>query len=528
MYVWGVAQRGVPMQVNVIGTLMFVIAIVIVVGAEMQPAAAGEGPRVMRVGSMRSRRGLPGAPSPTAYWLDDPAPATRAAAAGRAPTPPTSSSWAAATPDSGRRCCAKERDPDRDVLLLEAATCGYAASGRNGGFCEASLTHGFGNGLCALARRAGRADRLGPREPRRHRGDRRARTASTATSSGAGVARRGHRAAPGRRAAGGVARRRAHGIDRAGWTPTQLRERVDSPTYLGRRPRPRRRRSSSRPGWPGGCARACLRARASGSHEGTRASRVSRHGDGVDGRDAPRSRSRAPARGRSATNAFPPLLRRLRLMTVPVYDYVLITEPLTADQRAAIGWRGREGISDAGNQFHYYRHDPRRTGSCGAGTTRSTTTAARSAGVRPARPRPSSCWPTHFFETSRSWRGCGFSHRWAGVIDTCTRFTAFYGTAHGGRVGVRARASPGSASGRPGSARDVVLDLLHGDGHRATRLEMVRKKPVPFPPEPVRWAGIEADPPVARTRPTRNGGRQNLWLKAMDRLGLGSTRRPVR
>src|SRR5215210_4315583 len=42
---------------------------------------------------------------------------------------------------------AKERDPERDVLLLEAATCGHAASGRNGGFCEASLTHGFGNGL---------------------------------------------------------------------------------------------------------------------------------------------------------------------------------------------------------------------------------------------------------------------------------------------------------------------------------------------------------------------------------------------
>jgi spermidine/putrescine transport system permease protein len=35
MYVWGVSQRGVPMQVNVVGTLMFVIAVVIVVGAEL-------------------------------------------------------------------------------------------------------------------------------------------------------------------------------------------------------------------------------------------------------------------------------------------------------------------------------------------------------------------------------------------------------------------------------------------------------------------------------------------------------------
>jgi spermidine/putrescine transport system permease protein len=36
MYVWGVAQRGVPMQVNVIGTLMFVVSVAIVVGAEIQ------------------------------------------------------------------------------------------------------------------------------------------------------------------------------------------------------------------------------------------------------------------------------------------------------------------------------------------------------------------------------------------------------------------------------------------------------------------------------------------------------------
>ncbi len=35
MYVWGVAQRGVPMQVNVVGTLMFVISIAIVLGAEL-------------------------------------------------------------------------------------------------------------------------------------------------------------------------------------------------------------------------------------------------------------------------------------------------------------------------------------------------------------------------------------------------------------------------------------------------------------------------------------------------------------
>ena len=42
---------------------------------------------------------------------------------------------------------AAEADPGRSIVLLEADTLGWAASGRNGGFCSASLTHGFGNGL---------------------------------------------------------------------------------------------------------------------------------------------------------------------------------------------------------------------------------------------------------------------------------------------------------------------------------------------------------------------------------------------
>ena len=35
MYVWGVAQRGIPMQVNVVGTVMFLVSVLIVVGGEL-------------------------------------------------------------------------------------------------------------------------------------------------------------------------------------------------------------------------------------------------------------------------------------------------------------------------------------------------------------------------------------------------------------------------------------------------------------------------------------------------------------
>ena len=54
-----------------------------------------------------------------------------------------------------------------------------------------------------------------------------------------------------------------------------------------------------------------------------------------------------------ATSAYPPLLRAVGRYIAPVYDYVLVTEPLDQRMRDAVGWAARQGVSDIGNQFHY-------------------------------------------------------------------------------------------------------------------------------------------------------------------------------
>ena len=62
-----------------------------------------------------------------------------------------SASSAAATPE----------DPSRDVVLIDAHEVGSAASGRNSGFMESSLTHGVANGQVRFPQEVELVERLG-------------------------------------------------------------------------------------------------------------------------------------------------------------------------------------------------------------------------------------------------------------------------------------------------------------------------------------------------------------------------------
>ena len=165
------------------------------------------------------------------------------------------------------------------------------------------------------------------------------------------------------------------------------------------------------------------------------------------------------------------------------------------------------------------RGRPPTAASSGAATTRSTTTAAASG---PTSSSASAASPTsrgHFFAAFPQLEGVRFSHRWGGAIDTCSRFFAFHGTALGGRVAYTV-GHTGLGVGASRFGATVALDLLAGRETEATRLRAIRSKPVPFPPEPLRWAAIE----LTRNRlaaADRRGGRRGLWLRALDRLGLG-------
>ena len=410
---------------------------------------------------------------------------------------------------------ARERYPDLDVLLLDGGTCGWQASGRNGGFADSSLTHGYGNGIARWPDELAELDRLGEEnltaiEETIARYDIDCRFERT---GGLDVATAPHQVDELREL---VEHRQAAGHDVSFLEADEVRARVDSPTYLGAQHDPHGIAlvEPARLAW--GLRAACydLGVRI---YEHTRATGLAEDGAGVVVTTAGGARVRA-GRVALATNAFTPLLRRLRLMTVPVYDYVLATEPLSAQQRASIGWSGREGVGDAANLFHYYRltRDDRILWGGYDAVYR------YGSSIHPEHEqsgRTHDLLAAQFFETFPQLEGLSFTHRWAGVIDTCTRFSAFFGTAHGGRTAYAlGYTGLGVAATRFGA--DVVLDLLHGEDTERTRLAMVREKPLPFPPEPFRSAGINLTR-WSLERADANAGRRNLWLKALDKAGLG-------
>ncbi|HEY7483713.1 MAG TPA: FAD-dependent oxidoreductase [Streptosporangiaceae bacterium] len=409
---------------------------------------------------------------------------------------------------------AKERDPSRDVVLIEADRVGGAASGRNGGFCAASLTHGLGNGLERWPAEMETLERLG-RENLDAIEKAVARYGMDCDFERTGELRV---ATAGWQVAGlteEVAAAERLGRDVVLLDEDAVRAEVRSPTYLGG-VWDRLGVAMVHPAKLAWGLRAACAALGVRLHERTPVIAVDQDG-GRLGLRTPYGTVTAP-RVALGTGAYPSLLRRLRQFVVPVYDYVLATEPLTPAQLDAVGWRHRQGVGDSGNQFHYYRLTAdNRIVWGGYDAIYHYGNGLRAELER--RPETFEMLARHFFATFPQLEGVRFSHAWAGVIDTCSRFCAFFGTAYGGRLAYAAGYT-GLGVGATRFGADVMLDLLSGAATERTRLRMVRSKPWPFPPEPLRYGVIQLTR-RSLARADRDQGRRNLWLRTLDRLGLG-------
>ncbi len=409
---------------------------------------------------------------------------------------------------------AKEADPERDVVLLEAEETASGASGRNGGFIAASLTHGFENGLSHwpeelvtltlmgqsnLEAIEGTIKRLGIECDFQRSGELLVATEPYQVDE---LIHSPDRAAP-------------FGEKLVWLDQAQTRSMVNSPLYLGGLFNQTGVAMANPAQLAWGLREACINVGVRlfeqtpvlSLKEDNKKVQLQTPKGCVDARKVA-----------LATNAFPPLIRRLSRYIVPVYDYVLVTEPLSVDQRASIGWLGRQGLSDTNNQFHYYRmtadgrilwggYDAVYHWNNGVGKHLEINQAVFGRLAE------------HFFLTFPSLEGLRFTHAWGGVIDTCSRFSPFWGTAHAGKTAyVLGFTGLGVGSSRFGA--QVMLDLLDGKSTERTRLEMVRSTPVPFPQEPLRSLVISLTR-KSLIQADQNQGRRNLWLRLLEGLGLG-------
>ncbi len=411
---------------------------------------------------------------------------------------------------------AKERDPGHDVVLIDASTVGSAASGRNGGFMDASLTHGIANARSRWPDEVELLEELGMRnldEIERsihHYGI----DCDYERTGVIEVANVNHPPSFFEEIREDYELMRTLGHD-VEWLDTErMQAEIHSPIYTGGV-------------WDkNGCAlvdparlvwglKHAAESLGVRIYEDTRATELKRDGVGVIV-TTPLGAIRA-ARVALATNASRPLLRRLSNYIAPVYDYCMVTEPLTDAQMSSIGWEHRQGLSDVANQFHYYRLTADNRILWG-GYDAVYYWGGKVNTELESRPESWARLSAHFFETFPQLEGVRFTHTWGGAIDTCSRFSVFWGRAMNGRIAY-ALGYTGLGVGASRFGASVMLDLLHGRKTIASQTQFVQSKPLPFPPEPFRFVGIQA------TRWSLDHedrtGKRNLWLRGLDKMGLG-------
>ena len=206
---------------------------------------------------------------------------------------------------------------------------------------------------------------------------------------------------------------------------------------------------------------------------------------------------------------------------VPVYDYVLATEPL--DRRPAgrrSDGRNRQGVSDTTNQFHYYRLTADDRILWGGYDAVFHNGRAHRPVARSARRDPRHACRALLRDLPAARRPAASRHRWGGVIDTSTRFSVTFGTAYDGRVayavGYTGLGVGASALRCPGVPRPAAASRL-GAGRAWTWCAVGRSRS-----RPSRSAlPASSSPGRAIAKADANQGRRGPWLRLLDRLGLG-------
>lgn len=219
-----------------------------------------------------------------------------------------------------------------------------------------------------------------------------------------------------------------------------------------------------------------------------------------------------------ATDAYSHhLLPELLPRFIPLYDYIIVSEPLSESQLRAIGWAGREGITDCRTFFNYYRltKDNRILW----GTSEAVYYPPNQVGEKHDQSQShnlslKASFDRHFPELSN----LKFPYSWGGPIASTTRLTPFFGTARGGKV-IYGMGYTGHGIGSTRLAGKILAHMALERDSELLSLKLVKNKPMPYPPEPLR--GMAVNMVTNSLRNVDAGKSPDLLLRFLDLMGIG-------
>ena len=223
-----------------------------------------------------------------------------------------------------------------------------------------------------------------------------------------------------------------------------------------------------------------------------------------------------------ATNAFTSSVAKVRRSIIPVWDYQIATEPLTEEQLASIRWgKSRQAIDTYRKMFHYFRltTDNRITFG-GGGSVRYYFNRGIDEKLGDA-PKIYEKLAKEFFAIFPQLSDVKFSNKWGGIIATSTRFCMVPGVAYDGRLAWSVGYTGSGVVASRFGAR-IGIEMLGYQPSDILKMKFVTSKALPWAPEPFRWLGVRLTQ-KALIKADRNGGKRGLWLRFLDKLGLGFT-----
>jgi glycine/D-amino acid oxidase-like deaminating enzyme len=189
-----------------------------------------------------------------------------------------------------------------------------------------------------------------------------------------------------------------------------------------------------------------------------------------------------------ASNGYTHLIPGMRSKQLPAFVFIVVTEPLTAEQLASVGWVGREGIEDGRNFMHFYRLTPDNRLLMGGGPGFVPFGGRMDHDAHPA------AWK-HLEEfigtTFPRLRGVRTAYRWGGAFSVTADSTPQIGTLHGGAAAYSVGCTGHGVAMTHMNGR-ILRDLVLGKSTELTDLWFVNRRTLPLPPEPIRSLGAKA------------------------------------